>query len=146
VVGRGALEGVGKKVGAGGEAFGGRAEGGPPARAGFLQKKELGLVLGANEAGRDDLGVVEDEQILLLQEIRQIPDEKILQKALLAADEEEAGGIPGVGGLRGDSSQGQGVGEQGREGWGEGSRLTTALAWGMFHLCTNSCGEYVNTR
>ena len=49
-----AWDGVGRDDSAGLEAFGGGTEGGPPAGAGFLKKKKLGAVLGADEAGRND--------------------------------------------------------------------------------------------
>ena len=57
-----ARDGVGREEGAGLEAFGGGDEGGPPARAGFFEEKEFRAVLGADEAGGDDFGVIEDEE------------------------------------------------------------------------------------
>jgi len=60
------VEGVRKEVGARDEAFGRSAQGGPPTGAGFLQEEEFGAVLGANEAGGYDLGVVQDEQVFFL--------------------------------------------------------------------------------
>ena len=49
-----AWDGVGRDDSAGLEAFGGGTEGGPPAGAGFFEKKKLGAVLGADEAGGND--------------------------------------------------------------------------------------------
>jgi len=52
--GGGAWDRVGRDDGAGLEAFGGGAEGGPPAGAGFLKKKKFGAVLRADQSGGDD--------------------------------------------------------------------------------------------
>jgi len=60
------VEGVWKEVGAWGEAFGRGAESGPPARTGFLEKEEFGAILGADQASRNDFGVVEDEEVVFL--------------------------------------------------------------------------------
>jgi len=61
------VEGVWKEVGARGEAFGRGAEGDPPAGAGFFKKQELGPILGADQASRNDFGVVEDEEVVFLE-------------------------------------------------------------------------------
>ena len=122
--GRGALEGVGKEVGAGGESLGRGAEGGPPARAGFLEKEEFRAVLGADQAGGDDLGVVEDEEVVGLEQVGQIPDLMVLKGLGMTIEDKEAGRVAGVSGLGGDPIGGQGVGKKGGEGWGVGSDLT----------------------
>ena len=62
-----ALERIGKQVGAGREALGGSAEGGPPAGAGFLKKQELGSILGADDPGGDNLGVIKDQEVVFLE-------------------------------------------------------------------------------
>jgi len=62
--GRGkAWDGVGRKEGTGLKSFGGGAEGGPPARASFLEKEKFSAVLGADKAGGDDFGVIEYENV-----------------------------------------------------------------------------------
>ena len=63
----GPVEGVWKEVGARGEAFGRGAESGPPAGAGFLKKQELGSILGADDPGGDNLGVIKDQEVVFLE-------------------------------------------------------------------------------
>ena len=60
------VEGVWREIGAWNKAFGRSAESGPPAGAGFLKKQELGPILGADEPGRDDPGVIEDQEVIFL--------------------------------------------------------------------------------
>jgi hypothetical protein len=45
------------------KAFGGGAEGGPPAWASFLEKEEFSSILGTDKAGGDDFGVIEYEKV-----------------------------------------------------------------------------------
>ena len=63
----GPVEGVWKEFGARGEAFGRGAESGPPAGAGFLKKQELGSILGADDPGGDNLGVIKDQKVVFLE-------------------------------------------------------------------------------
>jgi len=63
----GLVEGVWKELGAWGEAFGRGAESGPPAGAGFFKKQELGPILRTDESCRDDLGVIEDQEVVFLE-------------------------------------------------------------------------------
>ncbi|KRP32718.1 MAG: hypothetical protein ABS33_05935 [Verrucomicrobia subdivision 6 bacterium BACL9 MAG-120924-bin69] len=56
-----AWDGVGRDDSAGLEAFGGGTEGGPPTGASFLEEEEFGAVFGADEAGGDDFGVIQNE-------------------------------------------------------------------------------------
>jgi hypothetical protein len=79
------------------EAFGGGAEGGPPTWAGFFEEEEFGTVLGADEAGGDDLRVIEDEEVLWGQEGGEVADGEIGEFSGGAAEEEESGGVAGVG-------------------------------------------------
>ena len=58
-----ARDGIRKNDGSRLESFGGGAEGGPPAGAGFFQKKEFGPILGADKASGDDFGVIENKEI-----------------------------------------------------------------------------------
>jgi hypothetical protein len=60
------LEGIREEVRAGGEAFGGCAEGGPPAGAGFFKKQELGPILRTDEPGGDHPRVIEDQEVVFL--------------------------------------------------------------------------------
>jgi hypothetical protein len=61
------VEGVRKEVGARDEAFGGSSQGGPPAWAGFFKKQELGSILGADDPGGDNLGVIKDQEVVFLE-------------------------------------------------------------------------------
>jgi len=79
-------DGIGENGGTGLEAFGGGAEGGPPTWAGFFQEKEFGSVLGADEAGRDDLRVVEDEKVFWGEEGGEVADGEIGEFSGCAAE------------------------------------------------------------
>jgi hypothetical protein len=69
------------------EAFGGGTEGGPPAGASFFEKEEFGTVLGADQSGRDDLGVIEDEKVAWVEERGEVPDGVVGDFASGAAEE-----------------------------------------------------------
>ena len=69
------------------EAFGGGTEGSPPAGAGFFEKEEFGTVLGADQSGRDDLGVIEDEKVAWVEERGEVPDGVVGDFASGAAEE-----------------------------------------------------------
>jgi len=58
-----ARDGIWKNNGSWLESLRGCAEGGPPARAGFLQQEEFSPILGADKASGDDFRVIEDEEI-----------------------------------------------------------------------------------
>jgi hypothetical protein len=90
--------------------------------------------MGAEEAGGDDLGVVEDEEVLGVEEAGEVPDEVVGEGLGFAAKEEKAGGVARVGGLGGDGAGGELVGEKGGEGVGGGWGLTGGLAWVQFHV------------
>jgi hypothetical protein len=45
------------------KSFGRCTEGGPPARASFLQKEEFSAVLRADKAGGDDFGVIKYKKV-----------------------------------------------------------------------------------
>ena len=96
--GGGSRDGIGENGGAGLEALGGGTEGGPPTWASFFEEEEFGAVLGADEASGDDLGVIEDEEVCGGEEGGQIADGEIGQFACGATQEEESGGVAGVGG------------------------------------------------
>ena len=75
--GGGSWDGIGENGGTGLEAFGGSAEGGPPTWASFFEEEEFGAVLGADEAGWDDLRVVEDEEVFWGEEGWEVADGEI---------------------------------------------------------------------
>jgi len=133
LVWQGALERVGKKVGARGEAFGGRAQGSPPTRAGFLEEKKFCAILRADESGGNDLGVVENQNIPQGKQCRKIPDQVIGEVLGFPLDQEKACGIPRVGRSSGDPIRREVIGKQGRKGRGVSSPLTGGVAWTMIH-------------
>jgi len=94
------------------EALGGGAEGGPPTWAGFFKEEEFGTVFGADEAGGDDLRVIEDEEVFWGEEGGEVTDGEIGEFACGAAEEEESGGVAGVGGGGSDSVVGDSDGEE----------------------------------
>jgi len=94
------------------EAFGGSAEGGPPTWASFFKEEEFSAVLGTDEAGGDDLRVVENEKVFLGEEGGQVANGEIGEFACGAAEEEESGGVAGVGGGGSDSVVGDSDGEE----------------------------------
>ena len=100
--GRGALEGVWKKIRAWCEAFGRGAKGGPPARAGFFQKQKFCAVLGADHAGGNDFGVVEDQEVCRLEQTGQVFNIMILKEMILASKDKESGRVPWMTGVSGD--------------------------------------------
>ena len=110
--GGGSWDGIGENGGTGLEAFGGSAEGGPPTWASFFEEEEFGAVLGTDEAGGDDLRVVEDEEIFWGEEGGEVADGEIGEFACGAAEEEESGGVAGVGGGGSDPIVGDDEGEE----------------------------------
>ena len=87
------------------KAFGGGAEGGPPAWASFLEKEEFGAVLGADKAGGDDFGVIEYEKVRGGKEGGEITNGEIGDFVCGTAKEKEAGRVAGMSGGGGDSIQ-----------------------------------------
>ena len=79
------------------EALGGGAEGGPPTWAGFFKEEEFGTVFGADEAGGDDLRVIEDEEVCGGEEGCEVANVEVGDFVIGAAKEEESGGVAGVG-------------------------------------------------
>jgi len=75
--GGGSWNGIGENGGTGLEAFGGGAKGCPPTWAGFFKQEEFGAVLGADEAGGDNLRVIEDEKVFWGEEGGEITDGEI---------------------------------------------------------------------
>jgi len=75
------------------KAFGWGAEGGPPARASFLEKEEFGAVLGAYKASRDDFGVIEHKKVSGGKEGGQVTNREIGDLVCGAAEEKKAGGV-----------------------------------------------------
>ena len=75
--GGGSRDGIGENGGTGLEAFGGGSKGGPPTWASFFEEEEFGAVLGTDEAGGDDLRVVEDEEIFWGEEGGEVADGEI---------------------------------------------------------------------
>ena len=61
------MQGIGEKVGTGGQAFGRSAEGSPPTGTGFFQEEKFCAILGADEAGGDNLGVIKDQEVVFLE-------------------------------------------------------------------------------
>ena len=95
--GRGkAWDGVGRKEGTGLKSFGGGAEGGPPARASFLEKEKFSAVLGADKAGGDDFGVIEYEKVSRGKEGGEVTNREIGDLVCGTAEEKEAGGVAGM--------------------------------------------------
>ena len=90
-------DGIGENGGTRLEAFGGSAEGGPPTWASFFKEEEFGAVLGTDEAGGDDLRVIEDEKVCGGEEGGEVTDGEISELTSGAAEEEESGGVAGMG-------------------------------------------------
>jgi hypothetical protein len=59
---------------------------------------------------------VEDKQVFGRKERGKIPDAQVFQVAIFPSQEKKAGGIPWMGGGRGNLSRGDGVGEKLLEG------------------------------
>jgi hypothetical protein len=102
--------------------------------------------MGAEEAGGDDLGVVEDEEVGGVEEAGEVGDVVVGEGLGFAAKEEKAGRVARVGGLGGDGGGGELVGEKGSEGVGGGWGLTGGLAWARFHVCKTFFAGYGNSR
>jgi len=90
--------------------------------------------LGADEAGGDDLRVIEDEEVFWGEEGGEVTDGEIGEFSGGAAEEEEAGGVAGVGGGGSDSVVGDSDGEELIQGRGGHGDLTECAEWAMFHL------------
>jgi hypothetical protein len=99
---RGSVEGVWKEVGARHKAFGGSSQGGPPARAGFLKKQQLGPILGTDEAGRDHPGVIEYQEVVFLEQVREVFKVIVLKGLRISMKEQKPSGVARVGWLGGD--------------------------------------------
>ena len=82
------------------------------------------MTLGTDEAGRDDFGVVEDEEVVFLEEIGEVPNMMVLKRLGMAIEEQKSGRVAWAGWLGGDLIQWQGIGKKGGEGWGVASGLT----------------------
>jgi len=89
--------------------------------------------LGADEASRDDLGVIENQNIPQGKQCRKIPDQVIGEVLGFPLDQEKACGIPRVGRPGSDPIRREVIGKQGRKGREVGSRLTAGVAWGIVH-------------
>jgi hypothetical protein len=82
----------------------------------LFEKEKFCSVLRADQTGRDDLGVVEDKQVFRGKKRGKIPDAQVLQVAIFPAQKKKTGGIPRMGGSRGNLPGGDGVGEKLFEG------------------------------
>ena len=96
------VEGVWREIGAWNKAFGRSAESGPPAWAGFLKKQELGPISGADEPGRDDPRVIKDQEIVFLEQAREVFNVMVLKGLRISMKEQKSGGVARVGWLGGD--------------------------------------------
>ena len=96
------VEGVWREIGAWKKAFGRSAESGPPAGAGFLKKQELGPISGADEPGRDDPRVIKDQEIVFLEQAREVFNVMVLKGLRISMKEQKSGGVARVGWLGGD--------------------------------------------
>ena len=65
--------------------------------------------------GGDDLGVVQDEEVVGLEQAGKIPNLKVTKGLGRAIQKEETGRVARVGGLGGNLGRGQGVGQKGGE-------------------------------
>jgi hypothetical protein len=93
------------------KSFGGGAEGGPPTWASFLEKEEFSSVLRADEAGRDDFGVIEHKKVSGGKEGGEVTNRSIDHFSSCSVNVEEAGGVAGMSGCGGDSIRRNGDGE-----------------------------------
>jgi hypothetical protein len=84
------------------EAFRGGAKSRPPSRAGFFEEEKFRTAFGTHEASRDDLGVIENEKVFWGKQGRKVANGMVGYFAGRSADEEESGGVPGVGRGGGD--------------------------------------------
>ena len=75
------------------KSFGWGAEGGPPARASFLQKEEFSTVLGADKAGWYDFGVIEYEKVTWGEEGGEVANREISDLVCGTAKEKKAGRV-----------------------------------------------------
>jgi hypothetical protein len=66
----------------------------------------------ADHAGRDDAGVVEDEEVAGREEVRQLAEDAVLEFAGGAADDEEPGVVAPRRGVLGDEPVGKGIVEE----------------------------------
>ena len=107
-----AWDGVGRDDSAGLEAFGGGTEGGPPTGASFFEEEEFGTVLGADQAGGDDFGVIEYEKVSGGKEGGEVTNREIGNLVCGPAEEKKAGGVARVSGGGGDSVVGDSDGEK----------------------------------
>ena len=103
-----AWDGVGRKQGTGLKSFGGGAEGGPPTGACFLEKEEFGAVLGANNAGGDDFGVIKYEKVSGGKEGGEVTNREIGDLICGTAEKKEAGRVAGMSWRSGNSIRGDG--------------------------------------
>ena len=103
-----AWDGVGRKQGTGLKSFGGGAEGGPPTGACFLEKEEFGAVLGANNAGGDDFGVIKYEKVSGGKEGGEVTNREIGDLVCGTAEEKEAGRVAGMSWRSGNPIRGDG--------------------------------------
>ncbi len=94
------------------EAFGGGTEGGPPTGASFFEEEEFGTVLGADQAGGDDFGVIEYEKVSGGKEGGEIADGEVAHYSGCLVNMEKAGGVARVSGGGGDSVVGDSDGEK----------------------------------
>ena len=84
------------------KSFGGGAERGPPTGASFLEKEEFSSVLRADEAGRDDFGVIEHKEVSGGKEGGEVANRSIRHFSSGSVNEEEAGGVAGMSGCGGN--------------------------------------------
>ena len=81
----------------------------------------------ADEAGEDDLGVVQDEEVVGLEQAGKIPNLKVTQGLGRAIQKEETGRVARVGGLGGDLDRGKSVGQKGGKSGERVCRLTIGV-------------------
>lgn len=126
------MEGVWIEFGTWGEAFGWSAKCGPPTGAGLLKEEQLGAVLGADQAGRDYLRVVENEQIFGSQDLGEIPHKLVGKRRSISLYQEQARRVPWLG--RGNSNvpRRQMIIQETVKRVRAGSRLTGGLCWANF--------------
>jgi len=87
--------------------------------AGGVGRAPLGAVAGAGgeETRRQDAGVVENEEVAGLKELREVGEEVVAQGSSGAVEDEHAAGSALGGGVLGDELGGQVVMEVGDEHW-----------------------------
>ncbi|MEY5063195.1 MAG: hypothetical protein RLZZ112_1159, partial [Verrucomicrobiota bacterium] len=57
-----------------GQAFCRSAESSPPSGAGFFKKEEFSAVLGTDQSGWDDLGIIKNQKVGVFEELGKIPN------------------------------------------------------------------------